>query len=107
MSVCLSISHTSIHSFFCFFLFPDDNLVNINGFSPNLVCALILWRSGLGLLIGKFRQMFSEFSARDTIMLGYYSLTFDYVHYLTDFSPQLMECMNVLHTISYGLKSVR
>ena len=22
----------------------------------NLICALILWRSGLGLLIGKFRQ---------------------------------------------------
>ena len=31
-------------------------LVHVNGFSPNLVCALILWRSGLGLLIGKFRQ---------------------------------------------------
>ena len=26
--------------------------VNINGFSSNLVCALILWRSGLGLLMG-------------------------------------------------------
>ena len=36
------------------------------GFSPNLVCALILWRSGLGLLIGKFRQILMEFSARDT-----------------------------------------
>ena len=23
---------------------------------PNLICALILWRSGLGLLIGKFHQ---------------------------------------------------
>ena len=31
--------------------------VKINGFSPNLVCALILWRSGLGLLMGKFRQI--------------------------------------------------
>ena len=31
--------------------------VNINGFSPNLVCALILSRSGLGLLMGKFRQI--------------------------------------------------
>ena len=37
--------------------------VNINGFSPNLVCALILWRSGLGLLMGKFCQIFTEFSA--------------------------------------------
>ena len=36
------------------FLFPDDNLSEHHGFSPNLVCALILWRSGLGLLMGKF-----------------------------------------------------
>ena len=41
-------------------------LVNINGFSPNLVCALILWRSGLGLLMGKFRQFLTELSAPDT-----------------------------------------
>ena len=39
---------------------------NTNGFSPNLVCALILWISGLGLPMGKFRQIFTEFSARDT-----------------------------------------
>ena len=50
--------------------------VNINLFSPNLVCALILWRSGLGLLMGKFRQCLTELSTRDTIMAGYYSLTF-------------------------------
>ena len=29
------------------------------------VCALILWRSGLGLLIGKFRQFLTELSAGD------------------------------------------
>ena len=34
--------------------------VNIDGFSPNLVCALILWRSGLGLLMGKFHHIFME-----------------------------------------------
>ena len=45
------------------FSFPDDNF---NGFSPNLVCALILWRSGLGMLMGKFRQIFTVLSARDT-----------------------------------------
>ena len=32
--------------------FQMITLVNINGFSPNLMCTLILWRSGLGLLIG-------------------------------------------------------
>ena len=55
---------------------PGDNLININGFSPNLVCTLILWRSGLGLLMGKFCQIFTELSASDTIMEEYYSLTF-------------------------------
>ena len=44
------------------FSFTDDNL-NINGFSPNLVCALILWKSGLGLLMGKFRQCLTALSA--------------------------------------------
>ena len=32
--------------------------VNFDGFSPNLVYALILWRSGLGLLMGKFHEFF-------------------------------------------------
>ena len=33
------------------------NWVNVNGSSPNLVCALILWRrAGLGMLIGQFFQ---------------------------------------------------
>ena len=32
-------------------------MININGFSPNLVFALKLCRSGLGLLMGKFRQI--------------------------------------------------
>ena len=40
-------------------------LVNINGVSPNLVCALILWTSSLGLLMVKFRQFLTELSARD------------------------------------------
>ena len=30
-------------------------------FLPNLVCASILWRSGFGLLMGKFRQILTEF----------------------------------------------
>ena len=51
-----------------------------------MVCALILWRSGLGLLMGKFSQILpclTELSARDKIMgrwgAGYYSLTFLFV----------------------------
>ena len=48
-----------------YFSFRTITLVNINGFSPNLVCALMLWKSGLGLLIGKFRQFLTELSAHN------------------------------------------
>ena len=41
-------------------------MIIFNVFSPNLVCALILWRSGLGLLKGKFLSNFDRLSARDT-----------------------------------------
>ena len=37
-----------------YFHFWMITLVNINRFSLNLVCALILWRSAFGLLMGKF-----------------------------------------------------
>ena len=33
-----------------------SKLINASAFSPNLECALILWRSGLGLLMDKFHQ---------------------------------------------------
>ena len=39
-----------------YFHFRTITLVNVNGFSPNLVCALIFWRSALELLMGKFCQ---------------------------------------------------
>ena len=42
------------------FSFPD-----MIGFSPKLVCAFILWRSGLGLLMGKFLRFLRELPARD------------------------------------------
>ena len=51
-SICLSVSR-----------FQMITWVN-NGFSSNLVCVLILWKSGLGLLMGKFRQFFTELSAQ-------------------------------------------
>ena len=40
--------------------------VNKKGFLANLLYALTLRRSGLGLRMGKFRQIFTELSARDT-----------------------------------------
>ena len=45
--------------------FLDDNLSKHNGFSPNLVCALILWRPSFELLLGKFHQILMELSAQD------------------------------------------
>ena len=40
------------------FSFPDDNLSKHRWIFTNLVCALILWRSGLGLLIGQISSVF-------------------------------------------------
>ena len=45
--------------------------ININRFSTNLVCVLISWRSGLGLLMGKFHQILMELSARDTSIFSF------------------------------------
>ena len=58
----------STHSSFCppvclYFHFQAITWVNINEFSPNLMCLLILWRSGLGLLMGKFCQFLTKLSA--------------------------------------------
>ena len=41
------------------------------GFSPDLLYALRLRRSGLGLLMGKFRQIFTELSAQDTPIFSF------------------------------------
>ena len=35
------------------------------------VCALILWRSGFGLLMSKFRQILMELSAQDTPIFSF------------------------------------
>ena len=43
----------------------------VNEFSPNLVCALILWRSSLGLLMGKFCQFLFELSAGEKILSSF------------------------------------
>ena len=47
------------------FSFPVNNLrKNINKYSPKLICALTLWRSGLGLQMRKFCQLLTQLSAR-------------------------------------------
>ena len=59
-----------MHLSICF-LFPDDDLSKDQWIFTKLVCALILWISGLGLLMGKFRQIFTELSARDMPMFSF------------------------------------
>ena len=53
------------------FSFLDDNLKNYKRFSSNLLYALTFRRSGLGLLMGKFLQIFTELSARDTPIFSF------------------------------------
>ena len=66
LSICPSVEHPSI-SPSVHFSFGDDNLSKHQWIFTKLafVCALILWRSGLGLLMCKFRQIFTELPARD------------------------------------------
>ena len=54
-----------------YFHFWTITLVNVNGFSPNLVCALIFWTFALGLLTGKFHQFLTALSVCEMIMLGF------------------------------------
>ena len=54
-----------------YFHFRMITLVNINEFSLSLVCALILWRFSLGLLMGKFYQILTELSAYDFSVFSY------------------------------------
>ena len=48
-----------------YFRFRTIFWVNVSGFSPNLVCALVLWSSGFGLLMANFHQFLTKLSAHD------------------------------------------
>ena len=45
--------------------------VNVNEFSPNLIYALIVWGSGLGLQMGKFWQFLTEIFACDMSLFSF------------------------------------
>ena len=53
------------HLYFHFWMIT---LVIINAFSLKLVCALILWKSALRLLMGKFGLFLTELSACNTFV---------------------------------------
>ena len=90
VEICIDIANGQISSNFCqrhapIFSFPDDNMSKFQGNLTKLGNALIWRKSGLGLLMGKFRQFLTELSACDMIMAGYYSLTF-----LSHVAPQIL-----------------
>ena len=74
VSVCPSVS-SSVHlSYVCpYFRFQAIIWVNVNNFSPFLVCALILWRSGLRLLMSRLPQIIQL--NRDMIMADYHRIS--------------------------------
>ena len=74
--------------------------VNVNGFSPNLVWALILWRSGSQLLMGKFRQFLTELSAHDIWYFCFRTITQVNVN---EFSSDLI-CALILWISGLGLQ---
>ena len=69
--------HPSVCPYFCFRMITWVNV--------NLVCALILWRSGLGLVMGKFHQFLTALSARQ--------VWFFISIYINGFSPNLVYAM--------------
>ena len=65
----------------------------INGFSPNLVCTLVLWRSGLGFLMGKFCQILTELPVRDTPIFSFPG-------------DKLSKCQGILTKLGTGPRSL-
>ena len=76
--ICLPISLSIFCTFICTFIhllyvcpfvtsvclyfhFRTLTWVNIKGFSTNMICALMLWRSGLGLLMGQFHNFWLSY----------------------------------------------
>ena len=53
------------------FSFPNDSFSKNQWVFTNFVCVLILWRSGLILLLGKFHQFMAELSACNTSIFSF------------------------------------
>ena len=79
------------------FWFPEDTWININRFSPSLVCTLIL--SGLGLLMGNFCLFLTVLSARHC--LNFLWPTINWVN-VNGFSSNLI-CILILWMSDLGL----
>ena len=71
MSVRPSVVRLSIY-----FSFPDDNLSKHQWIFTKLGMCIDIMEIWFGIVNGQISSSFMELSARDTIMAGYYSLTF-------------------------------
>ena len=67
-------------------------------FLPNLVCALILWRSGLGFLMGKFRQFRQRYLPATGLYFHFRMITLININ---GFSPNLV-CALILWRSALG-----
>ena len=95
LAFCVSIhlSYVCLSKVCPYFRFHTITWVNINGFSPNLVCALILWRSGLGMLMGKFPQFLPELSAHDRSIFSFPDDNFSKCHWIF---TKLFVCIDIV-----------
>ena len=73
-------------------------LLNINGFSPNLLCALILWTSALGLLMLEFRLFWQSYLPAKHPYFTFRTIT--WINF-SGFSPNLM-CALILWRSALG-----
>ena len=81
------INFCYLHATRLYFHFRTITLVKINGFSPNLVRALILWRSGLGANGYIFNHFLTNLSVRNRSV---FSFTTIILVILNGFSPNLI-----------------
>ena len=65
-SVCLSICQWYVH-----ILFPDGNLSKYQWIFTKLGMYIDIVEIGLGLLMGKFHQILTELSVRDTPLFSF------------------------------------
>ena len=73
---------------FSLFSFQDNKLSKSQWIITKMICALILWRSALGMLVGKFHQFVTKLPAHDMIMVGYPCLFLFFFDHVPTFSMQ-------------------
>ena len=86
-NVCMSLRS--------YFHFRAITRVNVSGLSPNSLCALILWRSGLGLLMGKFRLFLTELYSCDMSVFSFPDNNFSKYQWIF---TKLGVCFNFVET---------